>query len=254
MPGKFLIRFDDICPTMNWTVWNTIESFLCALDISPILAVVPDSRDVALEVDPPNNQFWRKVRNWKERGWSIAVHGHQHCYVNSEAGILGINQRSEFAGLSYDMQRTKLEQSLAIFRKHSVEPKLWVAPAHSFDETTIVVLRELGINIISDGFFPYPGCGSDHMFWIPQQLWRFYNLPFGVWTVCCHHNKWIEADLQRFRSQLDCYRDRIVTVEHVLEQYFDRRLCWSDKAFAAIWLTTLRTKRFAKALWRPDPG
>ena len=29
--------------------------------------------------------------------------------------------------------------------------------------------------------------------WV-QQLWKFYNIPFGVWTICIHPNYMKEKD------------------------------------------------------------
>src|SRR5688572_15384620 len=40
---QYLLRFDDICPTMNWRVWAEIESVLIQREIKPLLAVVPDN-------------------------------------------------------------------------------------------------------------------------------------------------------------------------------------------------------------------
>src|SRR6478672_6653645 len=98
MDAQYLIRFDDLCPTMNWQVWAEIETILLESRVSPILAVVPDNRDTALMVGPPRSDFWVEVRRWQQRGWTIGMHGYQHTYVTEEAGIVGIWPRSEFAG------------------------------------------------------------------------------------------------------------------------------------------------------------
>ena len=102
MPSRpqYLLRFDDICPTMNWDVWRDIERLMVIRHVIPILSVVPDNRDPKLMVDPPSNDFWPRVREWQARGWGIGVHGHQHVYVNKSAGIMGITSQSEFAGLA----------------------------------------------------------------------------------------------------------------------------------------------------------
>src|SRR5437660_1103665 len=91
MPGlpfgaRFLIRFDDVCPTMNWAIWNDLESLLGSIGVKPIVAVVPDNRDPALVVAPAVSDFWDRVRGWKARGWSIGIHGHQHVYRTSSPG------------------------------------------------------------------------------------------------------------------------------------------------------------------------
>ena len=108
MRAHYLFRFDDICPSMNWRAWDDIETILCEQRIKPILAVVPDNRDEALRVSPPNARFWDRVREWQAWGWTIAMHGWQHRFVTKDAGILRVNKRSEFGGLPRDEQRSKL--------------------------------------------------------------------------------------------------------------------------------------------------
>jgi hypothetical protein len=48
----------------------------------------------------------------------------------------------------------------------------FIAPWHSFDYTTLRVLRKHGIGVISDGFSLWPHVYYD-VLWIPQQLWWF---------------------------------------------------------------------------------
>ena len=45
MSAKYILRFDDICSTMNWNKWNSIEDILIKHNIKPILAIVPDNKD-----------------------------------------------------------------------------------------------------------------------------------------------------------------------------------------------------------------
>jgi len=158
MHARYLVRFDDICPTMNWSLWASIEEVLHACGVQPILAVVPDNRDPKLQVEPPRPDFWGWVREKQTAGWSIALHGYQHLYETTDAGLLGINARSEFAGLPFERQREKLLRAVEVFHSHGIRPEAFVAPAHSFDQHTLLVLQELGITVISDGFFPTPVC------------------------------------------------------------------------------------------------
>ncbi len=92
--ARYLIRFDDICPTMNWAVWDSIEEYLIRYRVRPILAVVPDNQDPNLVIDPPRDDFWERVRHWQRMGYSIALHGYQHRYVSSNAGLLLLNHQS----------------------------------------------------------------------------------------------------------------------------------------------------------------
>src|SRR5437879_1509958 len=203
MRARYLLRFDDCCPTMNWDVWAEVERILLEVGIKPILAVVPDNHDEKLRVSEPNLCFWDKVRSWQARGWTIGLHGYQHLYVTRDAGVLGVNRSSEFSGLSYAEQKSKLRQALDVFEREYVVPDLWVAPGHSFDKTTTQVLFELGIQRLSDGFSLYPYLDSRGMMWVPQQLWRFRKMPLGIWTVCFHLNHWTPTDVARFRSDVE---------------------------------------------------
>jgi len=53
----YLVRFDDLCPTMNWTVWAEVEKMLLNLSIRPIAAVIPANQDVDLMVSAAHADF-----------------------------------------------------------------------------------------------------------------------------------------------------------------------------------------------------
>jgi predicted deacetylase len=246
----YLIRFDDICPTMRWDTWDALEAHLDLLGLSPILAVVPDNRDPKLVAGPPRADFWERVRRWQAKGWTIAMHGYQHRYVTREAGIIGLNRRSEFAGLPRHEQERKLSAGLAIFRKQGVRVDAWVAPAHSFDRTTVDLLVGLGITVISDGFWHLPFTEDGRVTWVPQQIWHFIPRPAGVWTVCSHPNAWSAADLDHYMADLERYSDRIASLSQVLERYGSRTPSMGDRItgwFETYWRHGLR-QRLARAV------
>lgn len=186
--GRYLVRIDDVCPTMDWSIWNALETILAKYEIKPILAVVPDNQDPKLIIDPPAPDFWERVRAWQAKGWTIGLHGYQHLYVNKEPGLLHLNQQSEFAGLCYEEQLAKIQRGLAIFAREGVQAGVWVAPSHSFDRVTVSVLNTLGIRIISDGFGFSPYRDPEGIAWVPQLFATLRPMPFGVWTCCCHLN------------------------------------------------------------------
>lgn len=220
---KYLLRFDDLCPTMAWSVWDRVEQLLVAAGVRPILAVVPDNRDPELMVAPPAPDFWARVRSWQARGWAIGLHGYQHDYVTREPGLIGINRYSELAGLPPDVQREKLARGLDVFRANGVRADLFVAPAHSFDEVTLVALNELGLHTLSDGLFPLPHRDPHGILWVPQQLWRFRPMPPGVWTVCAHLNTWGEVELARLQADLQTYRPWLTDLHAVAAHFGARR-------------------------------
>ena len=124
----FLLRFDDICPTLNWRVWNKVEQLLIEYEIKPLLAVIPDNQDPELRIDPPTADFWDRIRACRDRGWTIALHGYQHLYVTKNMGLVGRRRLSAFAGLSADQQEEKIRLGVEILRREGLQTKVFIAP------------------------------------------------------------------------------------------------------------------------------
>lgn len=244
MGAQYIVRFDDLCPTMNWAVWQQVEEALIDAGVCPLLAVVPDNRDPELMREAADPFFWPKVRQWQKRGWTIGLHGYQHVYETPNAGIIGRNRYSEFAGLPYETQVAKLHKAMTIFAREGVRPDVWVAPAHSFDEATLAALVQCGLKTVSDGYAAFPYRGERGIFWIPQQLGRFRKMPLGVWTVCLHHNRWKAEDLQRFRDALATFRGQFVSAADLQTQYGDRREKLLDRLSAGA-MSAARAGRLA---------
>jgi len=241
--ARYLLRFDDLCPTMNWDVWHEVEVILRAADVKPILAVVPDNRDEKLQHGEPDPQFWENIRRWQTAGAAIGLHGYQHRYITRNSGIIGLNDRSEFAGLPLAEQELKLHSAVQIFRRENIAPSVWVAPAHSFDENTVTILMNLGIKVVSDGFFLFPHVDDRGVTWIPQQLWQFRPMPFGVWTICLHHNGWTGKDVSQFQDNLHRFRHAISTLPEVVELYRARHRGLLDGLVAGSIRESIRMKR-----------
>ena len=208
---------------MNWDLWNEVEAILHQHSVCPLLAVVPDNQDPELKVFPAAPNFWERVRGWQARGWAIALHGFQHQFVTTDAGIVGLNRFSEFAGLPKQIQQEKLQQALAIFQREKIVPAAWSAPAHSFDQVTLNCLTEAGIRIVSDGLILYPQTDRQGLFWVPQQLSDFRSFPCGVYTICFHLNHWDRARLHAFEQQIISYQNRITSLHSIIESYSRRQ-------------------------------
>jgi predicted deacetylase len=244
MPAQYLLRFDDLCPTTNWAVWNRVEALLDQYSIQPLVAVVPDNRDPLLQCAAPDPAFWQRVRAWQQRGWTIALHGYQHLYVTRHSGLVGRNRYSEFAGLPGAEQRRKLQAGLAIFQTEGVRADCWIAPAHSFDRTTVSLLLEAGINCISDGYALRPYRCQQGAFWVPQQIANFRHLPAGVWTFCLHPNGWTDSDIHSFEMFLAQYSPLITNLSRIEAQYSNRRASMADRGMAQL----IRTARNLRSL------
>lgn len=230
MPARYLIRIDDICPTMNWSVWSRVEKILADAGVRPLLAVVPDNQDTLLKVDPPAADFWDRARAWQAQGWSIGLHGYRHLYATQDSGLIGRNSYSEFAGVPREEQRAKLRAGIEIFRSHGLTADAWIAPGHSFDATTVDLLPEIGIDTVSDGYALWPFREGD-MVWVPLQLGRFFDLPVGDWTVCLHINDWTDADVAKFGAEIAAYRPRITSLNELRATAHSRRRGLVDRIF-----------------------
>jgi predicted deacetylase len=243
----FLLRFDDICPTMNWRIWLEVDRLLLERNIKPIIAVIPSNKHQAFFIENEREDFWNYVKERQKIGWIIGVHGYQHLCVTRNGGILDINSCSEFAGLEEEEQEERIIRALEIFRANNVTPDLFIAPWHSFDYTTLRVLRKHGINVISDGLSLYPFVHYG-VLWIPQQLGWFPKIvpPIGVWTILFHHNFWGESELRRFEIDLDRFRKKIADPAKIIAHYRDRRRPLIEEILDYTWKRILILLRYIK--------
>lgn len=243
---KILIRFDDLCPTMNHNVWNQIVNICIQEHIHPIVAVIPNNMDKKFG-DCYDADFWPKIRALQTAGWTIGLHGLTHVYTAESGGILKFPLSSEFAGLDYITQDALIKKGVDIFMNNGVNPDLWIAPAHSFDKTTIKALLNNGISIISDGFYRQP-VKLDKMIWIPCQLWEHEPIPRnGIFTICHHFNSWKDDDISYFKLFVNQYRNEIVTISDILSARIGN-IKMRDRMCNALVVNKLYAKKIVKKL------
>jgi Predicted deacetylase len=179
---------------MNKAKWNKIEGLLDKYDIKPIVGVIPNNEDAELLKYEQNHEFWNTVRAWRDKGWTIGMHGYNHVYSTTSGGINPVNKRSEFAGLSLEKQKGKIQKGIQILNSQGINPEVFIAPSHTFDENTLNALEEISlIRIISDTvandvYF------KSNFFFLPQQSGKVRRLPFKVITFCYHPNQMIDED------------------------------------------------------------
>lgn len=235
MGQKYLIRLDDACPTMDSIRWAQMETLLDSYDIKPMVGVVPDNTDDNLNKQEAVPDFWEKVHVWKDKGWAIAMHGYNHCYISNE-GMSGLNpmwERSEFAGVSFAKQKEKIHKGVEIFREYGINPHFFFAPSHTFDENTLIALREESdIRIISDTIGRYPYIYDDFYF-IPQITGHCVKMPFnGIYTFCFHPNTMSDFDFQRLEAFLKKHHTKFISFDNLhLDEYgrkktIDRLMSW----------------------------
>ncbi|MBX3606818.1 MAG: DUF2334 domain-containing protein [Piscinibacter sp.] len=244
MTARFLVRLDDACATMRAPIWQPLEQALDEMGIRPIVGVIPDNRDPTLACSPPDPDFWNRVRSWQAKGWSVAMHGHHHLYHPIPAGaraLLDMSDKSEFVGRSLEKQRESLREAYKTMLAQGVTPGLFMAPSHTFDAGTLQALRDVtGIRVVTDGH-ALRVFEKDGFTWIPQQLWRFARMPFGLWCVCLHPNTMTEAALRAFVDDLKRFAHRVTDVPTVLRDVGPRSAL--DLAFSLAYPMALQLKR-----------
>lgn len=211
--NRYLIRLDDACPTMDKERWGRIEEILDRYGIKPMVGIVPECKDELLMIDEADPVFWTKAQKWQAKGWAIALHGYDHCYI-SDKGMEGLNplwERSEFAGLPLDKQREKMRMGVEVLKSHGLTPKYFFAPSHTFDENTLIALRdESEIRIISDTVATKPYRIEDFTI-IPQVGGHCTKMPLsGVWTFCLHPNLMKEENFVQTENFIKKYRGSFV--------------------------------------------
>lgn len=241
--SHFLVRFDDICPGMDWERFAPFERFFAAHPhIKPLLGVVPENRDPKLNVQPPIADFWGRVRRWRDQGWAIAQHGYTHVYTQSGGGLLGIGSKSEFAGLPFAEQHAKLAAGQAILRSEGVWQPYFMAPSHSFDIHTVRALRALGFKRVTDGFGVYP-YEIEGLTLVPQLLASPFHLGFGVYTICLHTNEMNSRKIENMLKFMKSNEHRFVGFEEACSLRSPFGLDKPMRALTKVTLTAARRLR-----------
>ena len=247
MSAQYLLRFDDLCPTMAREKWLLYEALIDEFRLQPILAVVPENHDPELACDPPDADFWPRMLALQQRGATIALHGYRHACASRNRGLVGVARYTEFAGVDESTQHKWIAAGRTILESHGLSPRVFVAPRHGLDRATLRVLRREGIHIVSDGFLerPYFFGGAT---WIPQQLADPVAKKSGVWTICIHSNTAsidAVARLRRFQRQ---HASQFTSVSEVLSHFVAGPLEFSEWVDA--WAEVTRRRLRLQLGWR----
>ena len=234
--SKYLIRLDDACPTMDKKKWDRMESILDVFSIRPMVGIVPNNQDDNLMVDKEDAGIWDKVKKWQQKGWAIALHGYDHCYI-SDGGLEGLNpmwSRSEFAGLPLEEQREKIKKGVAIMREHGISPKYFFAPSHTFDLNTLTALREESdIRIISDTIATKSYRFGDFII-VPQLGGHCVEMKLpGIWTFCLHPNMMSDENFVATEKFIQTHKEQFVSFDQLdfssvkQKDWFSKLLSWA---------------------------
>ena len=239
-----LIRLDDIAENMNWDLMDKSELLFEKYKIKPILGVIPNNKDNELLSYPKKNDFWEKVRSWKNKGWEIAMHGSTHVYdkVTKNKDYFGHGGKSEFFGHPIEVQILKIKDGLKKFDNEKIKIRSFYAPNHTYDKNTLIALKETGINEIIDGYGLMPYTENNIKF-IPQLFYKPLSLPFGIQCTQIHLNYWEQKDFDNFENFILNNLNKIITYDQALKKVNNNFFYKFTNVLTKI---ILRTKRIVK--------
>jgi predicted deacetylase len=246
-PAQYLLRFDDLCPTMSRARWQPFFTMIEQYGIRPILAVVPDNRDPELELDEPDPEFWNRMCALEASGATIALHGYRHLCQSRGRSLVPFHRTSEFAGVPLETQRLWIRAGLAILRGHGLHPRIWVAPRHGFDVVTLRVLREEGIELLSDGLARLPFIRYS-LTWLPQQLWAPEQKAAGLWTILMHVNTAPQSLIRDLEAFLRLYSAQFTSVDRAVAALGPAELRLKERLFEEMALLRLKQWQIRKRL------
>lgn len=246
-PAQYLLRFDDLCPTVSRGRWQRFLPMIEEFGIRPILAVIPDNQDRQLQDSSPDPEFWACMRAMEAAGATIGLHGYTHLCQSRGRSLLALHRRTEFAGVPEDIQRQWIHAGLEILRDHELNPRIWVAPRHGFDSHTLRVLRKEGISVLSDGFARIPFTRGG-LTWIPQQLWAPVDKPKGLWTICIHANTARDSQVKLLHDFLRLHAVQFTSVDQVLAEFPPAKLRGMEWIYGTLALWRVQASYVKKRL------
>jgi predicted deacetylase len=244
-PAQYLLRFDDLCPTVSRSRWERFLPLIEEFGVRPILAIVPDNRDPGLDRAKPDPDFWARMRAMEAAGAAIALHGYRHLCNSKGKSMVPLHSHSEFAGVDADTQRQWIAAGIEILRGQGLNPRVWVAPRHGFDRSTLLALHSAGIRLLSDGFARVPFTRGG-ITWIPQQLWAPAEKSSGLWTICVHTNTAPESMAVQLRDFLRQHAAQFATVDRVVNELKPAKLSAAESLYEILALWRVRASRARK--------
>ncbi len=228
----YIVRLDDACATNDLKRWDYVEKRLDELQIKPIVGVIPQCKEPELNRGPFDSHYWDRVKRWESKGWHIALHGYSHVYKSQKKGLVPLNNYSEFAGVSFEKQQELIRNGYQLFLQNGVKPKIWMAPAHTFDNNTLKALKlETDIRVITDGIALQP-FNRYGFLWIPQQCWGFSSVSNGIWTICLHIETDTLENLNTLFQRIEANRSFFLfDYDKLLARFRNRKRDWKDHLY-----------------------
>ena len=233
------MRLDDACEHWNKEKWHRMHDLLNEYNIKPIIAIIPKVEDKKLLCYPTDSEYLYTIKQWIREGWTPALHGYNHVLIPSKGGLNPVNNRSEFVGLSLNKQIDKIKKGLKILENNMIEPEIFVAPAHTFDNNTLAALKEeTNIRIISDTI-------ADDIYWcddfyyVPQQSGKVRALKSKVVTFCYHPNNVSDKQFDILNDFLKLHKHEFISFSEL--QFKRRKRTFYDKTLSFVYFARQKT-------------
>lgn len=212
------IRMDDVTADMDYSKFNRVKKILDEAGIRPLIGVVPFCKDETLRIEDKHDDFPRMISELQKQGWVIALHGYNHLYTTRNQGIFPINNFSEFAGVEYGKQREMIRKGIARLHEWGVEPKLFMAPGHTFDKNTLKALKDNGITAVTDGFGEKPYIREGIKFYpISKRRKECTSEKYGFTTYVLHTNTMSDKEMDKFEKMIKEKRKQILSYDEFME-------------------------------------
>ena len=245
MQRKILLRFDDICPTMDFARFEQALEQMDSVNAKPLIGVIPDCKDPDLLIDPYRDNFWDYIRELQNKGYKVAMHGYQHIFDITARGLVCNGWKSEFAGHSYEEQFEKIKRGKDILERNGIYTDVFFAPAHSYDKNTIKALGDNGFRYMSDGKSSKPYM----LYGIKCIPCRSSGVPIlgkkTHYTAVFHAHEWVRDDkkdaYEKLKDIVNNHSREIVDFEEYAKQplgiYFVQRV---DEIIFVTWCRFIR--------------
>ena len=221
MKKYYLVRFDDICPTMDFEQFGRAVSLMEKYNIKPLLGVIPNNKDTDQMKCEENPLFWELLKELQDKGWDIALHGYTHVYDQEEPKtLISGKKHSEFAGNNYDDQYTKIKKGKEILESHGLRTTMFFAPAHTYDAITLDALHDNGFLYNVDGCSSLP-YKEQNVIAIPCRAFGVPKYDIGKINVAvCHPSVWglasNERDYDSLKMFCEKHKDNFVSFSELM--------------------------------------
>lgn len=229
----YLLRLDDASERWNRTNWLRMHQLCQKHGIKPIVAIIPLNQFEKCLVYSKDPAYHATMKAWLQEGWTPALHGYHHVLHASRGGLNPVNNRSEFVGLPLVKQRELIRNGIFALKEIGINPSVFVAPAHTFDENTLKALKaESNIDIISDTIATdiyY----QDEFYYIPQQSGNVRELKFPTVTFCYHPNTMTDSSFEKLDTFLNQHQNEFTSFDKLV--FRKRSLNLNDRLLRAMY-------------------